>query len=84
MTDETGEAPVREKLTGVSATLAAELARRRITWAEARRRMPTDVAIARTAWEQRMRDPGRWKLRELQALAEVLGVPVAELTKETS
>lgn len=76
MTDRTADPPA---LSGPSAAIAAELARRRMSWAEARARMPQDVRIGRTAWEDRMRTPGMWRLRELEAIAAVLGVPVVTL-----
>lgn len=73
MTDRTPPpAPPPPVITG---NIRAELARAGMTVAHAQR----VVDISPGTWETRMRVPGTWKMSELRALADALGVTVGRL-----
>lgn len=63
--------------TDVSANIRAELARRRLTARDAQKAMK----ISSTTWDARMREPGYWRLGQLERLAGWLGVDVETLLR---
>ena len=70
----------------ITVNIRAELARRGLTAEHARghlgRRSATTGAwrpMSATTWEERMRNPGTWRLQELETLAEALGISVGRL-----
>lgn len=64
-------------LPDVSANIRAELARRRVTARDAQEAM----GISSTTWDSRMSAPGFWRLKELESLADWLGVDVVVLLR---
>jgi hypothetical protein len=50
--------------------IRAEIVRRGMTFTQAR----DAIGMAPSTWDTRMADPMTWRLRELQALAHVLGM----------
>lgn len=66
----------------ISDNIRVEMTRRRLTAVQVRAAMPEDVRIADRAWENRMTDPGLWRMRELEAIADILGVPLRALVPE--
>lgn len=37
------------------------------------------IDMSSTTWDRRMKTPGEWRMRELDAIASVLGIPVERL-----
>lgn len=66
-------------LPDVSANIRAELARRRRTVRDAQGAMN----ISSSTWDARMSEPGFWRLKELEALADWLGVELTDLVRGT-
>jgi hypothetical protein len=61
----------------VNANIRAELARAGRTAREAQR----GTGIPSSTWDSRMAEPGYWRLRELQRLAEWLGIDASVLVR---
>jgi hypothetical protein len=86
MTDSPAEPVATAPPPVITGNIRAEMARRGISAATARRMLGRRgthglVAMSPTTWETRMREPGSWKWRELERLAEILGVSPAELVR---
>jgi hypothetical protein len=64
--------PTREELDvhRITWNIRAEIVRRGMTFTQAR----DAIGMAPSTWDTRMADPMTWRLRELQALAKVLGM----------
>lgn len=66
----------------VSDNVRAELARADMTALAMRAALAKrGVSIAKSTWDARMADPNTWRLGELQAIAEVLGIEPGELVR---
>lgn len=59
----------------VTRNIRAELARAGRTTRQAQEA----IGIPASTWDDRMREPGYWRLNQLEALAQWLGVPLQEL-----
>lgn len=62
----------------VSDNVRAEVARAGLT----HRKTATLAGIPSSTWVRRMADPSGWTIRELEAVAEVLGVSLVTLTEQ--
>lgn len=75
MTDTPERAPTAPPT--VSDNVRAEIARAGLTAREVRSAMLNrGIHLAASTWDDRMRTPGTWRLRELETIAEVLGRPI--------
>jgi hypothetical protein len=63
-----------------SRNVLAEIARLRTSSSAVREALPSENRLGRSAWSARIRDPRLWRLAELQAVADVLGIPLARIT----
>jgi hypothetical protein len=61
----------------ITRNIRAELARAGKTSREAQEA----IRVGATTWDDRMRRPGYWRLNQLEALAEWLGVDLFELIR---
>lgn len=84
MTDRNARPGTAPPLPAITGNIRAELARKGMTAAQARGFIGSaagdkGTGMASATWERRMRDPGTWKIQELESLAAALGVTVARL-----
>jgi len=63
----------------VSSNIRAEAARQRMPLARLREAMPAQVRPSASTFADRLDKPGTWRIREVEAIAVILGVPTSVL-----
>jgi hypothetical protein len=63
----------------VSSNIRAEAARRGMSLAQLREAMPEQVRPSASTFADRLAKPGTWRIREVEAIARILGVATSVL-----